>query len=651
MDVSGLKFLDNDNTHTPYVIPPGTTIAPGAFLVLEEAQFGFGLGAPDSARLLQADGTTVVDTFTWTQHAATTYGRCPDATGSMITTLASSKGGPNVCLSSIPAEAWPGSATVTIVDNANAFAANGSGGTNMSGLMYEASGTNDPGVLWAVQNGPGTMYRLIWSGGKWIPDPSNGWVAGKALHYTDGTGDVDAEGVTFTSAGPAAGVYVSSERNNLNNTVSKLAVLRYDVAGAATSLNAAQQWDLTADLPAVGANLGLEAITWVPDAFLTGRGFFDETLGHAYNPADYPTHGTGLFFVGVEASGLIYGYALNTDGTFNRVATVVTGFTGVMDLRFDADRGDFWVVCDDTCAGRSELMTIGSSGAFGIAHLYERPAGMGNFNNEGVTTAADYECVDGRKPAFWSDDNNTDGHALRAGTVPCNFARTATTTSVTFGPGPFVYTGTAFVATASVSPAGTATITYAGDCTNAGITCTATATYAGDVTQLPSNATVSITIDPLSTASLTRVTRGNDDDRDRDDEEESAGRSGAYRVGASCGGGTLGSALLNGVAVTDGQVVLLKFNPKKHETKRIGRGTSMFRGEVFNLVVTCVGGGGTTATATATLERPAASNGHGHDDDRGRGDDKGRDDRSREDDRNGKGKGKGNDKGNNGGGR
>ena len=143
------------------------------------------------------------------------------------------------------------------------------------------------------------------------------------------------------------------------------------------------------------------------------------------------------------------------------------------------------------------------------------------------------------------------------------------------------------------------------------------------------------------------MTRGNDDDRDRDDEDESAGRSGAYRVGASCGGGTLGSALLNGVAVTDGQVVLLKFNAKKHETKRIGRGTSMFRGDVFNLVVMCVGGGGTTATATATLERPTASNGHGRDDDRGRGNDKGRDDRGREDDRDGKG----NDKGKSGGGR
>src|SRR5439155_9097540 len=35
-NVSGWKFLDNDNNHTPYVIPSGTIMAPGQYLVLEE---------------------------------------------------------------------------------------------------------------------------------------------------------------------------------------------------------------------------------------------------------------------------------------------------------------------------------------------------------------------------------------------------------------------------------------------------------------------------------------------------------------------------------------------------------------------------------------------------------------------------------------
>jgi hypothetical protein len=75
-----------------------------------------------------------------------------------------------------------------------------------------------------------------------------------------------------------------------------------------------------------------------------------------------------------------------------------------------------------------------------------------------------------------------------------------TSTHVTFGPGPFTYTGSAFTATATVDPAGSgsADIAYSGDCTNVGDTCTATATYAGDATHQPSSDQTSITIDPAT---------------------------------------------------------------------------------------------------------------------------------------------------------
>jgi choice-of-anchor C domain-containing protein len=75
-------------------------------------------------------------------------------------------------------------------------------------------------------------------------------------------------------------------------------------------------------------------------------------------------------------------------------------------------------------------------------------------------------------------------------------AKAPTTTSVTFGPGPFVYTGNVVTATASVSPvaAGAATISYSGDCTNAGNTCHATATFVGSNNFLPSGNGTGITI-------------------------------------------------------------------------------------------------------------------------------------------------------------
>ena len=101
-------------------------------------------------------------------------------------------------------------------------------GTNLSGLAYQPSGTAARGVLWAVRNGPSTLYRLVYDGTKWTPDTTNGWSAGKQLRYPDGTGDPDAEGVTLVDGDPANGIYVSTERNNNASGVSRPAVLRFD---------------------------------------------------------------------------------------------------------------------------------------------------------------------------------------------------------------------------------------------------------------------------------------------------------------------------------------------------------------------------------------------------------------------------------------
>lgn len=79
-------------------------------------------------------------------------------------------------------------------------------------------------------------------------------------------------------------------------------------------------------------------------------------------------------------------------------------------------------------------------------------------------------------------------------TASITIDKAPSTTTVSFGQGPFIYTGSAFTAIATVRPSGTATIEYSGDCTNPGTTCTATATYAGDANHLGSTATASITI-------------------------------------------------------------------------------------------------------------------------------------------------------------
>jgi len=445
VDISGWKVLDNDNTHTASVIPSATVLNTGDYYVVEETALGFGLGSADSARLFLPDGTTLIDSYSWTSHAASTYGRCPNGIGSFTATT-STKGAANDCGSpvtttTLPSDAlpWPGDAAVQTADG-YVF------GGNLSGLSYEGSGSATPGVLWGARNGPGTLFRLVFNGTVWVPDTANGWSNGKALRYPDGTGDPDAEGVTTVGGSSATGLYVSTERNNSANGTSRNSILLFDVSGGAATINATREWNLTADLPATGANLGMEAITWLPDTYLTAHGFLDESTAQPYSPATYPDHGTGLFFVGLEANGTIYAYALNhVTGGFTRVATIASGFPAVMDLHFDRDLGDLWAACDDTCGGRTAVLRINpTTKQFAVSAVFDRPAGMPNINNEGFTIASASECVANRKPVYWADDSETGGHSIRTGNLPCDTV-VAPPADVPEFPAAALATATAFV--------------------------------------------------------------------------------------------------------------------------------------------------------------------------------------------------------------
>jgi hypothetical protein len=416
-NISGWKMLDNDDTHAPYVFPAGTVMAPAAFLVVDTGStgFNFGLGAADSVRIFDAGGT-LVDSYSWTAHAVTTYGRCPDGTGTFTTTVASTKGTANSCGSIAPSfSPWPGGSAVNTVDGTSVF------GGNLSGLDYESFGTNAPPFLWGIRNGPSTLYRLVLDGTTWAPDTTSGWGSGKTIVYPGGAGAPDSEGVTFAGTS-ANGIYVSTERDNNNNSVSRNAILRFNPSDPGTTLTATHEWNLTPDLPVTGANLGAEAIAWVPDTFLTASKFFDNAKGHLYNPAEYPNHGIGLFFVGLEANGHLYAYALDHsgNGAYTRLADITTGFPGVMDLSFDRELGNLWAECDDTCQGRTIVFRIDAAGKFVAAGGFERPSGMPNYNNEGFTITPLSQCVSNLRPVFWADDTEDNGHSIRQGTLPCS---------------------------------------------------------------------------------------------------------------------------------------------------------------------------------------------------------------------------------------
>ncbi|MFI5591728.1 lamin tail domain-containing protein [Amycolatopsis sp. NPDC051758] len=394
VDVSGWVLKD-DKDSSKFKIPAGTTLAAGAFRAFD-VHNAFGLGDDDEARLFRGD--TLVDSFSWSKQSDPSWSRCPDGTGSFAK-AAVTLGAANSCGSTTAA--WPGGSAVTTADASNVF------GEDLSGLFQ------DGGVLWAAQNS-GKLWRLLPNGsGGWKPDTASGWSAGKTLRFPGGSGNPDSEGVTVTGAG----VFVASERNGSGS--SRTSVLRYDVSGTGSTLTATREWNLTADLPPVGANLGFEGITWVPDAALTGAGFADASTGAAYDPAHYGAHGGGVFFVGVEGTGMAHGYVLLDSGAFTRVASFAGGMSGVMELQWEPQASRLWAVCDDTCHGQHRTFKIDASGKFTTAAVYNRPSGMGDYNNEGFSVAPASECAGGTKPVYWSDDSNDGGHALRKGTITC----------------------------------------------------------------------------------------------------------------------------------------------------------------------------------------------------------------------------------------
>ncbi|MFD9699059.1 esterase-like activity of phytase family protein [Lentzea sp. NPDC059081] len=282
------------------------------------------------------------------------------------------------------ASAWPGDSAIRTADGSNVF------GKNLSGLSFESANT-----LWAVKNSPATLYRLTPSGSAWQIAQS------RALSFADGQGDPDAEGVVSTPDG----LFVVSERDNDDEDVSAPTVLKYG-----TQSTAEQQWALPG-MPETDPNEGPEGIAWVPDTFLTAQSFKDDT-GKLYNPADYANHGSGLVAVGLEATGEIYLYALQS--TAKLIAKFASGQKQVMELEFDGTR--LWATCDDHCGGRATTFTI-SGGKFKLTNTYDRPSKLPNLNLEGFAISP--SCINGKRTAIWSDDDNTDKHALRSGTLDC----------------------------------------------------------------------------------------------------------------------------------------------------------------------------------------------------------------------------------------
>ena len=381
-------FATFDNTVAANGATISTVSAVGvnaAFPVTDAAQAG-------SPTLVGSPGTNTL----------TTGGGGPTTTATPTTTVA-------------PLPAWPGGGAVSAVDQAGLVTG------NLSGLTYEGTGTKATSTLWAVVNDPSLLLRLTFDGTSCVPAST------RTLKYPDGLGRPDSEGITMGGPTSASGLFVATERNNDASATSRNAILRFDANDPAATINATGIWDLTADLPVNGANLGLETITWIPDAYLTANSFKDQHTNAVYDPAMYPNHGAGLFFVGVEASGIIYAYALDLGGTtFTRINSFTSGFPGVMASEFDGDTGYLWAHCDNGCANASKVLRVSpTSGVFEVVATYASPSGINVGQNvEGFAVAPNNECSSGVKPVYWADDgdgagSSNVGFSLFAGTITC----------------------------------------------------------------------------------------------------------------------------------------------------------------------------------------------------------------------------------------
>ena len=314
---------------------------------------------------------------------------------------------------------WPSDGTVVVACGKDSL------GKNMSGLAYQPASATAGAVLWAVQNDPSKLYRLSWNGTALAPVTSDGWTTGKLLHYPNAAGSPDAEGVTLTDWSSAE-AYVVAERNNDVPDVARQSILRYELGTSKGILDATHEWVLTDDQPLAEPNHGLEGIAWIPDADLVARGLFDEHAQTSYLPELYPDHGNGVFLVGRDDTGMVYGYVLDhKGGGYVRVASFSSGQARSVDLAFDRDTGTLWSLCDGACDGRMALLDVDAdpasptNGRFIVRATVPPPKALSGMDNEGIALAPLSECSGSLRAFFWADDAASGGYAIRKGSTAC----------------------------------------------------------------------------------------------------------------------------------------------------------------------------------------------------------------------------------------
>lgn len=418
IDISGWYILDNDPEHkkdSKYIVKEGTIIKAGGFFVFEEnVDFNFGLGSNDEVNLYDKDDK-LVDKYAWTSHASGVYGRYPDGTGEFVD-AAPSKGKANTekreIVIDVDTKTWPGLENITILDETSIFDLK-----DLSGL------DNHDGWLYGVNNKEGRFFVFKVVDGKVEFAP--GFDAkGKAVNFKTDANDPtklgpDSEGITVDSKGR---VYIAVERDNNNKNENYNVILQVaDPFKDQKVMVADKQWNITNLLPAVGANLGIETIEWVPFKNLNGL-LYDQSKNKVFDANDYKdAYADGVFFVGMEANGHIYALILKEDETAQLIADIDSGLGGVMGMDYDLSNNVLWAQTDDGYNNIHTVIQFNGTNNPTKVHM-SAPAGMNpKLNNEGFVIDPSVD-KDGNRNTYWFMDGTNVG-AFRNGKLKADYMK------------------------------------------------------------------------------------------------------------------------------------------------------------------------------------------------------------------------------------
>lgn len=262
-------------------------------------------------------------------------------------------------------------------------------------------------ALWVCRNG-GNGGSKVW---KLVPNGANsfqvGTVAGQRAEWTNFG---DCEALALASFAEPNAVYTVDEETN--------SIREWDLSAPTAVLR--RSWNVGAHLPAYANGLGLEGLTFVPDAALAAGGFVD-----GQGLARTSAFGLGaLAFVGHQNGGRVYAFDLNrTTGAFAFVGEYATSDPEIAELGFDPTLGVLSAWHGD---GRNdlELMRLASE-PYGSIRRFERVLTYdypGTGNQEGFAVQwGPGACANGRRGAFVLTDDGG-ANALRwFRQFPCGF--------------------------------------------------------------------------------------------------------------------------------------------------------------------------------------------------------------------------------------